>query len=92
MGMSEKVMDGGAAYSRISHVKDADQTGVERRDKLSLKNAKRQGVTVLPEHQFVDPFRSAWQRNRKRPGWDALLEAIQGRRVSSVSVPTDPLP
>jgi hypothetical protein len=46
MGMSASDVEGAAAYSRISHIKDADQTGVERQDKLSLKNARRKGITV----------------------------------------------
>lgn len=35
---------------------------------------------VVEDQVFVDNNRSAWQRKRKRPGWDALLaEASEGR-------------
>ena len=78
MGTVNSDIDHGATYSRISHIKDEDQTGVERQERLSLENADRAGITVRPDHRFVDPSKSAWQRNRKRPGWDALIEAIKG--------------
>src|SRR6185312_2395180 len=35
---------------------------------------------------FVDNNRSAWQRGRKRPGWDALLAAVRAGRVRHVLV------
>jgi DNA invertase Pin-like site-specific DNA recombinase len=42
--------------------------------------AERLGFIVAEDEVFVDNNRSAWQRKRKRPGWDALLaEASQGR-------------
>ncbi|HET9657050.1 MAG TPA: recombinase family protein [Kineosporiaceae bacterium] len=77
--------DGEAAiYCRISHVKDEDQTGVERQERICRELAARLGVRVRPEHVFVDNSRSAWQRKRKRPGWDGLLEAIRAGRVRHV--------
>ncbi|HET9657526.1 MAG TPA: recombinase family protein, partial [Kineosporiaceae bacterium] len=77
--------DGEAAiYCRISHVKDEDQTGVERQERICRELAARLGVRVRPEHVFVDNSRSAWQRRRKRPGWDGLLEAIRAGRVRHV--------
>jgi DNA invertase Pin-like site-specific DNA recombinase len=41
---------------------------------------------VAERHVFIDPSRFAWQRNRKRPGWDALLQAIRDGEVSHVIV------
>ena len=65
-----------AIYCRISHIKDDDQTGVERQERICRELAAKIGVTVQARHVFIDPSRSAWQRDRKRPGWDGLLEAI----------------
>ncbi|WP_043264974.1 recombinase family protein [Streptomyces sp. CT34] len=69
-----------AIYCRISHANDDDQTGVERQEGICREVATRLGLTVAEDQVFVDNNRSAWQRKRKRPGWDALLaEARKGR-------------
>ncbi|MEH6377060.1 recombinase family protein [Streptomyces sp. KLMMK] len=69
-----------AIYCRISHVNDDDQTGVDRQERICREVAERLGLTVAEDQVFVDNNRSAWQRKRKRPGWDALLaEAGKGR-------------
>jgi site-specific DNA recombinase len=41
---------------------------------------------VSPRNVFIDSNRSAWQRNRKRPGWDRLLEAARGEGIRHVVV------
>jgi DNA invertase Pin-like site-specific DNA recombinase len=76
MGKSEFEGESAAIYCRISHIKDDDQTGVERQERICRDMAARYGLRVSPEHVFIDPSRSAWQRNRKRPGWDKMLEAM----------------
>ncbi|MFI6286466.1 recombinase family protein [Streptomyces sp. NPDC051018] len=69
-----------AIYCRISHANDDDQTGVDRQERICREVAERLGLTVAEDQVFVDNNRSAWQRKRKRPGWDALLaHAGQGR-------------
>ncbi|MFI1619681.1 recombinase family protein [Streptomyces lydicus] len=69
-----------AIYCRISHANDDDQTGVDRQEGICREVAERLGLIVAEDQVFVDNNRSAWQRKRKRPGWDALLdEARQGR-------------
>ncbi|MGW2392150.1 recombinase family protein [Streptomyces lydicamycinicus] len=69
-----------AIYCRISHANDDDQTGVDRQEGICREVAERLGLIVSEDQVFVDNNRSAWQRKRKRPGWDALLdEARQGR-------------
>ncbi|WP_329019175.1 recombinase family protein [Streptomyces sp. NBC_00690] len=69
-----------AIYCRISHANDDDQTGVERQERICREVAERLGLAVVEDQVFVDNNRSAWQRKRKRPGWDALLaEAGRGR-------------
>ncbi len=39
---------------------------------------------VRADRVFIDNNRSAWQRNRKRAGWDALLEAIERGELQHV--------
>ena len=73
-----------AIYCRISHAGDEDQTGVERQERLIREQAERLQLVIPPELVFVDNNRSAWQRNRKRPGWDALLEAVRKGDVRHV--------
>ncbi|MDJ0342510.1 recombinase family protein [Streptomyces sp. PH10-H1] len=73
-----------AIYCRISHVNDDDQTGVERQERLCRDTAERLKLTIPPELVFVDNNRSAWRRTRKRPGWDALLEATRDGKVRHV--------
>ncbi|MEV4924320.1 recombinase family protein [Streptomyces roseoverticillatus] len=67
-------------YCRISHANDDDQTGADRQERICREIAERLGLTVAENQVFVDNNRSAWQRKRKHPGWDALLaEASEGR-------------
>lgn len=65
-----------AIYCRISKINDDDQTGVERQEVICREVADRLKLPVPADGVFRDPNRSAWQRKRKRPQWDALLEAI----------------
>ncbi|WP_371665297.1 recombinase family protein [Streptomyces sp. NBC_01241] len=73
-----------AIYCRISHASDDDQTGVDRQEGICREVAERLGLTVAEHQVFVDNNRSAWQRKRKRPGWDALLEEARLGRVRHV--------
>jgi len=74
----------GAIYCRISHVADEDQTGVERQERICREVAERLGLVIAPAHVFVDNNRSAWKRNRKRKGWDALLELARAGTVAHI--------
>ncbi|TCJ35908.1 recombinase family protein [Parafrankia sp. BMG5.11] len=73
-----------AIYCRISHIRDDDQTGVDRQREIAREVADRLGLVVSPDHVFIDPNRSAWQRNRKRPGWDRLLDIARKRKIRHV--------
>lgn len=74
----------GAIYCRISHVNDEDQTGVDRQERICAEVAQRLGLAISPDHVFVDNNRSAWKRNRKRPGWDKLLEAAKAGEIQHI--------
>ncbi|ELP68399.1 recombinase family protein [Streptomyces turgidiscabies] len=73
-----------AIYCRISHADDDDQTGVDRQERICRDTAERLNLTVPSPLVFVDNNRSAWKRNRKRPGWDALLEAVGEDQVRHI--------
>ncbi|MFF3245768.1 recombinase family protein [Streptomyces sp. NPDC002870] len=73
-----------AIYCRISHVNDDDQTGVDRQERICRDIAQRLGVTVDQHMVFVDNNRSAWQRNRQRKGWDALLDAARSGGIRHI--------
>ncbi|MET8854602.1 recombinase family protein [Streptomyces sp. NPDC004579] len=63
---------------------DDDQTGVDRQERICRDIAERLGVTVSHDMIYVDNNRSAWQRNRKRTGWDELLEAARSGHVRHI--------
>lgn len=42
-----------------------------------MEQAERLGLSVDRQRIFKDNNRSAWQRRRKRPGWDALLKGME---------------
>lgn len=73
-----------AVYCRISLARHGDQVKVERQEELCRKLAKRLGWDVVAV--FVDNSRSAWMRNRKRPGWDAMLAGIQAGQYDAIVV------
>jgi site-specific DNA recombinase len=73
-----------AIYCRKSKKGDRQQISVTRQKKLALKDCEELGLTVAPEHVYIDNGESAWQRNRKRPGWDALLEAARRGEIKHI--------
>ncbi|WP_461057024.1 recombinase family protein [Streptomyces pseudoechinosporeus] len=75
-----------AIYCRISHTKDEDQTGVDRQERICREIAERLQLRVESAHVYVDNNRSAWQRNRKRPGWEEMLKAMGEGEIRHVIV------
>ncbi|WP_443070956.1 recombinase family protein [Streptomyces sp. NBC_01476] len=73
-----------ALYCRISQADDDDQTGVDRQERICREIAERRGLVIDPSHVFVDNSRSAWRRNRKRPGWDQLLASAHRREFRHI--------
>lgn len=72
-----------AVYCRISLAR-GDQVKVERQEEDCRTLCRRLGWDV--RFVFVDNSKSAWQRNRKRPGWDALLECVDAGSVDAIVV------
>jgi site-specific DNA recombinase len=65
-----------AIYCRLSLAAMGDTTKVDDQERICRDVAQSRGWTVRDELVFKDNSRSAWQRNRKRPGWDAMLDNI----------------
>ena len=57
---------------------------MERQERMCRDVAERLRLQVATGHAFIDNNRSAWKRDRKRPGWDELMGAIQRGEVSHV--------
>ena len=59
------------------------QGAISIRSRLTGKSAlrwttvRRLGLIVVPITSIIDNGVSAWQRNRKRPGWDELIAACK---------------
>lgn len=73
-----------AIYTRIS--RDADERGAgvarQERDCRAMLERAGYGEPVV----FCDNNRSAWKRDRARPGWDALLEGIQSGHITALAI------
>ncbi|MBS2964556.1 recombinase family protein [Actinocrinis puniceicyclus] len=78
--------EGAAIYCRISKTHDEDQTGVERQERICRDVAERLRLQVASGNAYIDNNRSAWQRNRKRPGWDRLLAAIESGQAAILTL------
>ncbi|MGI5493765.1 recombinase family protein [Microtetraspora malaysiensis] len=73
-----------AIYCRISLDRMGDRVKVADQEKLCREVAARRGWTVAGV--YPDNSRSAWQRNRKRPQWDAMLEAVDRGEIDAIVV------
>lgn len=73
-----------AIYCRISLARDGETEKVERQEADCRALCERLGWTIV--EIFVDNSRSAWQRNRHRPGWDAMLDGIRNNRFDALVV------
>jgi DNA invertase Pin-like site-specific DNA recombinase len=73
-----------AVYCRISLARYGDLVKTERQEEDCRTLCDRLGWDVA--EVFVDPNRSAWLRNRKRPGWNAMLQGIEAGRFDAIVV------
>jgi DNA invertase Pin-like site-specific DNA recombinase len=73
-----------AIYVRISNDDEGDELGVRRQEKLCRELAGRLGWTVVDV--FGDNDVSAYKRNKRRPGFAALCDAIRSGHVDAVAV------
>lgn len=73
-------------YCRLSYAPDGSLEKVERQEGDCRVLADRLGWPISEAHVFHDNNRSAWQRGRKRPGWDAMLAAIDAGEIDAIIV------
>lgn len=73
-------------YCRLSYAPDGSVEKVERQESDCRELAARMGWQVSDQHVFPDNSRSAWQRNRKRPQWDAMLQAVKAGEIDGLIV------
>jgi len=76
---------GTGIYCRLSHVRDReDTTKVDDQERICRELAGSRGWNVT--QVWKDNNRSAWQSNRKRPGWDDMLRAIRAGTIQRIVV------
>lgn len=75
-----------AIYCRISLDRMGDQRKVTGQEEDCRALCARLGWHADDQHVYVDNSKSAWQRNRRRPGWDALLQAVDRGEVDAIAV------
>ncbi len=73
-----------AIYCRKSKKGDKQQITVNRQKRLALDDCEKLGLSVSPKHIYIDNGASAWQRNRKREGWDKLTESARRGEVKHI--------
>lgn len=75
-----------AIYCRISLARFGDTVKVDDQEKVCRDLAAARGWQVSDLHIYVDNSASAWRRDRKRPGWDAMLAAVERHEVNAIIV------
>ena len=73
-----------AIYARLSLDRTGEGVSVERQLADCRALAARHEWAVVAEYR--DDSKSAWRRDRCRPGWDSLLEAIKNDELDAVVV------
>lgn len=73
-------------YCRLSYAPDGSLEKVERQEGDCRELAARMGWPVSEKHVYRDNSRSAWRRNRKRPAWQKMLDAIEDGEIDSILV------
>lgn len=84
-----------AIYCRLSYAPDGSVEKVDRQEGDCRQLADRLGDWRITDKQlqpdappgvFRDNSRSAWKRDRNRPGWDLFLDAIRDREIDGVLI------
>jgi site-specific DNA recombinase len=73
-------------YTRLSYAPDGSEEKVDRQEADCRQLANRLAWPISEDYVASDNNRSAWQRNRKRPGWDRLLAAIESGEIDALIV------
>jgi site-specific DNA recombinase len=73
-------------YCRISLARFGDTVKVDEQERICRDLAAARRWSIDDTHVFKDNSLSAWRKDRKRPGWDAMLAAIERREVDAIIV------
>lgn len=84
--MAEAVPQRAGIYCRLSFAPDGSLEKVDRQEVQCRERAVQLGWVISEAHIFKDNSRSAWQRHRKRPGWTALLNALDAGEIDCILV------
>lgn len=71
-------------YCRLSRAVDGDTTKVADQEVICRALCEKLGWPVA--EVYADNNTSAWQRNRKRKGWDRMLADIKDGRINAIAV------
>jgi DNA invertase Pin-like site-specific DNA recombinase len=71
-------------YCRLSLARFGDTTKVDDQERICRELAEMRSWTV--GKVYTDNSKSAWQRDRRRPGWDAMLADIDAGLITSLVV------
>jgi DNA invertase Pin-like site-specific DNA recombinase len=71
-------------YCRLSLAKFGDSANVEDQERICRELATGRGWEVA--RAYTDNSRSAWQRNRKRPDWDAMLADVDAGKLQAIVI------
>ncbi|MFJ6438494.1 recombinase family protein [Streptomyces sp. NPDC091416] len=82
----QKLPQRAGIYCRLSYAPDGSLEKVERQEADCRALAERLGWTISEAHIFPDNSRSAWQRNRRRPQWDRMLQCVDNREIDGLLV------
>jgi DNA invertase Pin-like site-specific DNA recombinase len=73
-----------AVYTRMSLARMDDQTKVTDQERICRGLAQGRGWEIAGV--YSDNNKSAWRRDRKRPGWDAMLADINAGKLTAIIV------
>jgi site-specific DNA recombinase len=73
-------------YTRLSYLDDGTEERCDRQEEDCRRLGERLGWPVSERHVLSDPGRSAWLSSARRPGWEALLAAIEADEIDAVIV------
>lgn len=73
-----------AIYTRMSLASMDDQTKVDDQERRCREMCERLGWEVVAV--YTDNNKSAWRHDRKRPGWDEMLNDVEAGRVNAIAV------
>src|SRR5260221_532914 len=71
-------------YCRLSRAIDGSTEKVEDQARICHEMCARLGWDVA--EVYSDNSLSAWRKNRKRPRWDAMLEAVEAGQLDALAV------